>query len=323
MEVDRMVPSYQNVLSVAGLEWKTKIVMAGLIEDIDVRWWLSYTREGNFPAVRIAAFDSLLLLRALAERYIARYMFAVLKFDSSLLVRRRLAQSMLESIPILITTEDFVKTTGGDKNDDLELLEEDPSKPKKEKSNKDSNELDRVIKGLRKEIGKSVMFRECVISVLSDPSLDASIRWCLIKICENLYKPDPEPILPKIKVRIPVPIAQPQRDASPVLPPPVTPSIPKLKLSLPSHFTPSIMDSPLPFDTPIKAPTVPPLQPKPAIKIKLGKMKPNAKLLPSQASGMTFEEATTCQSIVKRLLASKHSEIFRQPVDPMRDGAPN
>lgn len=43
MEMDRLVPSYQNVVTIAGLECRIKLTLAGLVP-LDIRRFLSYTR---------------------------------------------------------------------------------------------------------------------------------------------------------------------------------------------------------------------------------------------------------------------------------------
>jgi transcription initiation factor TFIID subunit 2 len=43
VEMDRLVPSYQNVVTIAGLECRIKLTLAYLIP-LDIRRFLSYTR---------------------------------------------------------------------------------------------------------------------------------------------------------------------------------------------------------------------------------------------------------------------------------------
>lgn len=50
------------------------------------------------------------------------------------------------------------------------------------------------------------------------------------------------------------------------------------------------------------------------------KIKP---LPPAQASGMTSADLTACRNCLKKLLDSKHAPLFLNPVDPVRDKAPN
>lgn len=42
----------------------------------------------------------------------------------------------------------------------------------------------------------------------------------------------------------------------------------------------------------------------------------------SQASGMSVQDVKACQAALKRLNTSKYAKIFLQPVDPIRDKAP-
>lgn len=43
MSMDRLVPSYRNSITIAGLEWKFKMMLAGLIP-ADLRLFFAYSR---------------------------------------------------------------------------------------------------------------------------------------------------------------------------------------------------------------------------------------------------------------------------------------
>ena len=49
------------------------------------------------------------------------------------------------------------------------------------------------------------------------------------------------------------------------------------------------------------------------------KEKPGSK---AQAKGMSIHDLKACQTALKRINPSKHARIFLQPVDPIRDNAP-
>lgn len=152
MSADRLVPSYHNAITVAGLEFKLKLTLANLIPEDRMSFFM-YTRDGNYPPVRVAAFDALLLLNPLQEHLaLARYFFSVLRDDSSRLVQRRLAQGVLESLPVLAAVQDLAAP---------ELVFEEDGATKKEK-----DPLAAQLKALRKKPGRSLNFRQCLLQTL-------------------------------------------------------------------------------------------------------------------------------------------------------------
>lgn len=112
--------------------------------------------DGNYPPVRIAAFDALLLLNPLHDVLpLVRYFFGVLRNDSSLLVQRRLAQSLLQSLPVLAAVHDLAAP---------EMLFEEGGGTKK--SRNDPDPLDPVMRSLRKRPGRSNNFRQALLQTL-------------------------------------------------------------------------------------------------------------------------------------------------------------
>ena len=78
--LDRLVPSFHNVVTLAALDFQLALVLANL-RPLDLTHFVEYTREGNWTAVRVAAFNALLLLRGLQHKVLTRYYFAVLSSD--------------------------------------------------------------------------------------------------------------------------------------------------------------------------------------------------------------------------------------------------
>lgn len=154
INLDRLVPSYHNIITIAGIEWKVKMMMASLVP-LDMRFLLAYTREGNYAAVRSAAFEGVLLLRGLQEKIIARYLFAVLRFDSNRIVQRRLSQSLVENLPILAAMDDLTAPENGYLDDGSHASK---------KSEKD--QVDNLLKALRTHVGRSITLRDSMMSVL-------------------------------------------------------------------------------------------------------------------------------------------------------------
>jgi hypothetical protein len=112
--------------------------------------------EGNYPAVRSAAFDGLLLLRALQEKVVARYIFAVLRYDSCRIVQRRLAQSLVENLPVLAAMDDLAGQDAGYVEEDARALH----KPAVQS-------VDSMLKALRNSVGRSIMLRDSMMAVIT------------------------------------------------------------------------------------------------------------------------------------------------------------
>ncbi|KAM0754710.1 hypothetical protein T439DRAFT_120001 [Meredithblackwellia eburnea MCA 4105] len=311
MSSDRLVPSYHNVITTAGIEFKTKLTMANLIDE-DRLYFFHYTRDGNYPPVRIAAFDALVLFNPLHDAWtLVQYIFHVLGEDSSTLVQRCLAHSLLTSLPVLAAMHDLAAP---------EVVFEEESASKKER-----DPLTSVLKALKKRPGRSINFRRNLIATVDLPDIDPEVRLCLLKLCESTIRPEGEP-LPKVRL----PARPPSVAATPVamdIPTP-GPTLPKLKLTssqtastLPRITIPSRGTgvSPLPlavdgFETEVIPPT--------PVPVKKVKVKVPAKVEPSQASGMESADVTVCTNTLKKLFKDKNSLYFRAPVDPVKSGAP-
>ncbi|POY76846.1 hypothetical protein BMF94_0098 [Rhodotorula taiwanensis] len=315
LSADRLVPSYHNVVTIAGIEFKLKLTLASLIPE-DRMSLFNYTRDGNYPPVRLAAFDALLLLNPLQDVMpLVRYLFAVMRQDSSRLVQRRLAESILESLPVLAAVHD--------------LAAPDPNADQAGDAKKERDELANVLKSLRKKPGRSMNYRTALLATLTHPDVDPEVRLCCLKICEATVRPEGEP-LPKMRFRlpaapppapVPAPIVEEPIEPEP-MPMPVAPM--KLKLSTPRTVPDYDPYSAYHEMTPAAAPPKPALPPIPTVpKVKKSKEKvpkvhkPHA----AQAAGMSLQDITACKSLIKKLLKDKKSFIFRAPVDPVKAGA--
>ena len=106
--------------------------------------------------MRTAAFDGLLLLRALQEKVIARYIFAVLRFDSCKVVQRRLAQSLVENLPILAAMDELASGEPGYVEEEATRVVQKPA----------SQSVESLLKALRNSVGRSIMLRDSMMAVL-------------------------------------------------------------------------------------------------------------------------------------------------------------
>lgn len=110
--------------------------------------------DGNYPPVRIAAFDALLLLNPLNDEWpLVKYLFSVLREDSSLLVQRRLAEAILQSLPVLAAIHDLAAP---------EMVFEEEGVTRKG----GNDPLFNTLKWLRKNPGRSLNFRQCMLQTM-------------------------------------------------------------------------------------------------------------------------------------------------------------
>lgn len=139
---DRLIPSFGNVVTKAGLQVRPADDDNGQRRDADpsrriskpcfwVRWsttracsWATLgmsprdkshivltcrSSEGNLRSLRLAAIDSLLLCKPLGRNMnLAKYLFHVVENDASLVVRRHVARALSASILMALATGDFI-----------------------------------------------------------------------------------------------------------------------------------------------------------------------------------------------------------------------
>ncbi|KAJ7508635.1 hypothetical protein B0H11DRAFT_37054 [Mycena galericulata] len=340
--MDRLIPSTHNNVTIAALEFYLVLMVANLIPSAPLQFF-PLTREGNYTPVRIAAFDGLFMTKWYTPP-IMNYVLAVMAHDPSRIIRRHVARNACQSLAILVQMGEMKLNS---KDSESLLIEEDGSIPEKNKESRKS-EMDAMIKALRKdkEVGKNEVFRELMMPLALDPQVDHEVRWCLLKLADLLIKPVEE-TPPTVRIHIPItPVsenppqltplatkARPLKLAGPVQSPLVPNHVPpKLKLRA---STPTVVRKPAAARTPSVEPqskavafAVPALPPKAKPLPKAKPPKPNGTPKPvhalkAQASGMTLNDLRATRSALKKLLSHKHAKIFLNPVDPLRDHAPN
>ena len=201
-ELDMLVPSFHNIISIAALDFHAATMMANM-KPVDYLIFFAYTRQGNYAPLRIAAFNGLVLMRGLQHKIIARYLFAVLRSDESSVVKRALARAILESLAVAIACNEF----GELKPRSSLYLEGDPAAAYQAETTRE-RDLENVLRSLRKEVGRSAAIREGFMAALLSQSVDSEARWALLKLAELLFKPAAEsdlPFLPKVSVRMRMP----------------------------------------------------------------------------------------------------------------------
>lgn len=338
--MDRLIPSPHNVVSIAVLEFYLLMTTANLVPH-DLRVFFPLTREGNYTQVRIAAFDGLFMSKQWYTPAIMRYILAVMANDPCRVMRRYVARCVCQSLALLVTMGEMKNAM---KDSESLLIEEDGSVQEKAKENKKSD-VDLMIKVLRKdrEIGKNEVLREFLMPIALAPNVDHEVRWGIIKLADIVLR-GVEEAPPKVTIHLPpTPIAEqpppiklpPKVAARPVKtsgPPTRSPLVPapappKLKIA-PSGSQVRASSSTAPVAPPPHVPrTVPP--PATKIKPKLKARQPMAngvkapQVPKAQSGGMSLNDLRACRNALKKLRLHKNAAIFLQPVDPVRDHAPN
>ncbi|KAL4070551.1 hypothetical protein J3A83DRAFT_4244024 [Scleroderma citrinum] len=339
--MDRLIPSPHNVVTTAALECHLLLTTANLIPN-DLRVFFPLTREGNYTQVRVAAFDGLFMSKQWYTPAIVRYILAVMANDPCRIVRRHVARCVCQSLALLVTMGEMKNSM---KDSESLLIEEDGSIPEKAKENKKSD-VDLMIKVLRKdrEIGKNEILREFMMPIALAPNVDHEVRWGIIKLADLVLR-GVEEAPPKVTIHLPpTPVleqpppiklppkvtARPIKAGGPPARSPLvsTPAPPKLKIvpnvsqARASPATPSVV-------TPSAGRMGPP--PPPAAKVKpKPKARPPAangikppQVPKAQMGGMSLNDLRACRNALKKLKLHKNAILFMQPVDPVRDHAPN
>ena len=173
----------------------------------------------------------------------------------------------------------------------------------------------------------------------SAPDVDQDVRWSIIKLADVLVR-GAEEAPPKLSIHLPpsTPITE------------IPPSLPFVKIPVPPKPSRAIKSGG-PRNTPVSTPVTPKIrlvstvhveatgntpvtgQPaatkqgstsKPAgTKVKVKAKNKETKAVPkAQSGGMTSFDLKACRTALQKLKSSKHSNLFLQPVDPVRDRAP-
>lgn len=291
--LDRLVPSYHNVVTIAALDFHQALVFANL-RPLELVHFLEYTREGNFPPVRMAALNALLLLRGLQHKVLTRYYFAILASDEDHVIRMHLARSLCDALAVAIATGEL-----GITRQRHEMLQEgDPLGNVAEQEALLADEAaqnEQMIKVLRREIGRSASVRDGFLAAFRASKDQAVARWALMRLAELLFKPVEDTKVPTEQTTVSVPAGE-QTGA--------------MRIRLMIKNAPQQE----------KRSTSHPLR---VVLPKTAKPKKPKAPEPGQALGMSSSDFSACRMCIQKLMANKHCEPFTRPVDPVRDEAPD
>ncbi|KAF8665397.1 hypothetical protein AX16_000416 [Volvariella volvacea WC 439] len=357
-KMDRLIPSPHNIVTIAALEFHLLMTLANLIPS-KLKDFFPLTREGNYTQVRIAAFDLLFLTKWYTPQ-IMSYILSVMANDASRLVRRHVARNACYSLALLVQMGEL---KSGLKGNESLLIEEDGSIPEKaQEAKKSEMEMMIKVLRKDREVGKNEVLRKFLMPIALMPTIDHEVRWCILKLADILIKPDDESP-PPLKLHLPstpmsetgpqVPIIKPPnkppRSTRPSMP--TTPKTPSLPINIPTKLrvpgTPVAESVSRPFpptSTPAQEKMDPPPLPPPRSQTPLAsslkakpKPKPPTKVVEkpvhvpnkpvhvpkAQSGGMSLNDLRASRNALKKLKGNKHALVFLQPVDPIRDHAPN
>ena len=177
----------------------------------------------------------------------------------------------------------------------------------------------------------------------SAPDIDQDVRWSIIKLADvlvrgaeeappklSIHLPPPTPVveipppLPAVKLPIPSKPSRTIRSGGPRNSSVSTPVTPKIRLVPSAHAEATNQSS---LSTPVAGQAVTKqtsaLQAAAGTKIKVKPKNKEAKAMhKAQSGGMTSFDLKACRTALQKLKSSKHSNLFLQPVDPVRDRAP-
>ena len=170
------------------------------------------------------------------------------------------------------------------------------------------------------------------------------MRWSIIKLADvlvrgaeeappklSIHLPPSTPIteipppLPLVKLPVPPKPSRAIKSGGPRNTPVSTPVTPKIRLVSTAHAEAAGTFS---LNTPVTGQTAAtkqgttsktPAGTKPKVKTKNKETKAVPK---AQSGGMTSFDLKACRTALQKLKSSKHSNLFLQPVDPVRDRAP-
>ncbi|WVF68463.1 hypothetical protein IAT40_003229 [Kwoniella sp. CBS 6097] len=310
MTMDRLVPSYHNLVTKTGLQTYIKAVMAGQRTN-DARVLLSYTREGNFEPVRMVAFDGLMLCKPPGRsNALDKYFVEVIKSDYSLTIRRHVARGLSEAILMSLA---LGEVTGAIPPPAVVDITEETDEAKEKRLDAQNNT---IVKALRKDYGKKLEVKQLVQDVLFDSFVlsDHDVRLALLKVAETISSSTGEP-LPGKMITLQTPTVE-------------TPAMltPKIRLNMASsEIKPDIQGYGFPVVEGQPAPsgnTTPRIILNPTANGALTSKKKD-KVPKPQQRGLSDSDFKAITIALKKLMAHKMSHFFLQPVDPVRDGAPD
>ena len=174
--------------------------------------------------------------------------------------------------------------------------------------------MDALVRGLRREVGRSVSVREGFVAAVHASRDHADVRDALLKLAELLFKPSEELLLPSDDPAM----------ADSVRASTAGEGVGTTRIKLMVKNAPGAAEAP---GAAAAATASDPGAARPeGLKVVLPKGDRPKKPRPiaqGQAGGMSSSDLTACRNCIQKLMSNKHGEPFLRPVDPVRDEAPD
>lgn len=286
--LDRLLPSFHNIVTAAVLQCKMRLMISNLIAT-EFKPFLVHSRDGNFSTVRLMAFDCLLVMRGIQHPMIAPYLMQVATSDPSPQVRTHVARGISRSLGLIMSSGDVSFGT-----QDEMIVEEDGAMLSERRGiTRGEFDIAESVRVLRKDFQDKWWLQDVITASIVNDKLDYRVRRELFIIAELLYKPA-EGTLPKLVIKMPVrPTAETLREETPT-------TANRIKFVLSPQQTPEAASAP---------------------SSKKSKKKESKKAKPA-ATVNRNEWVKACRKMLRRLVSAKASYFFRLPVDPVRDRCP-
>ncbi|OZJ04517.1 hypothetical protein BZG36_02242 [Bifiguratus adelaidae] len=287
--LDYMIPSFHNTITISCLQTFTKCMLTGRL-DKDLGLFLQRARYGNYLGIRLSVLTSLLLLTGLDNDDLLVYFFDTIRHDRSQYVAYSLSKMLVESLALLMSKahEGYTRRAM-----DALIEEEGSAIVRRNEAQEQEAAFRSGILQMRKLLLGNLTLQNLIWQTLNDPTehLPHRKRKYLILMCEMLYKPT-EAAGRTVKIRIP---SLSER----------TPTNELGQDHLDNHVTPFLATAIMP-----EKPS-PPVIKTPTIEAKR----------PSER--MSMDNVKRCRNLLRKVVASKHSFLFQNPVDPVALNVPN
>ncbi|KAJ3342193.1 hypothetical protein HDU93_002983 [Gonapodya sp. JEL0774] len=209
LNVDRVLPSYHNVVTSACLETVSKWMLKGR-KPISLTTFLEYSRYGNFQTARMIALDAIILLDGLLAPGVSEYLMAIIEGDPAPYVRYHVARSLLNwsatlfevsSLGIgLVPTSPIVPSIQKTEGALTEHSEDFTISGGVSEVLESPQQTEELVENMKRSLGPTVW------RFLNDTSnTDERIRRIVLKLCEYAFEPtiDVSPVVaPKIKAKL-------------------------------------------------------------------------------------------------------------------------
>ncbi|ODQ63216.1 hypothetical protein NADFUDRAFT_53489 [Nadsonia fulvescens var. elongata DSM 6958] len=188
--LDGWIPSYHNMVTIASLRGKEALVRAAhftpKFEEL-----IQYTRSVNNSDVRLCAFQIMLNLGALKNKYLLHYMFTTAALDPSPYIRYGLIESFSRALGVVALHGDFKQNADDSARfgqSSMMIVEEGSSNPinaRRELIARSS--ISGALKLLKQNLGTDNNIKKEIWDAINSPLHNVLEKRTLLNICSILY----------------------------------------------------------------------------------------------------------------------------------------